>query len=224
MPPAKLDQRFGRLKFYQMLRPVVIGVVHGLAGSAAVALLVLPIIRDPIWAMAYLLVFGVGNHCGNDVDHRRYRVARDLQRSFSVIASSSWDRGRRDQPRVRFVSRLPNRFRRRFVSLGRLIAMKRSRLRGIEIHWLMVAITGILFGLVAAFVDLKPVVDENFFFSTSDPQFRQTKRFEKRFPSHPELIFAVSSQRYFFVAIPRPNPKAHTGDPGRSTLSAQSRA
>lgn len=64
VPPVKLDQRFGRLKFYQLLRPVVIGVVHGLAGSAAIALLVLPIIRDPIWAMAYLLVFGVGTIAG----------------------------------------------------------------------------------------------------------------------------------------------------------------
>ena len=64
VPSAKLDRRFGRLKFYQTLRPVVIGIVHGLAGSAAVALLVLPIIRDPIWAMAYLLVFGVGTIAG----------------------------------------------------------------------------------------------------------------------------------------------------------------
>ena len=64
VPPVKLDQRFGRLKFYRALRPIVIGIVHGLAGSAAVALLVLPIIRDPIWAMAYLLIFGVGTIAG----------------------------------------------------------------------------------------------------------------------------------------------------------------
>jgi hypothetical protein len=64
VPPAKLDRRFGRLKFYQALRPMVIGIVHGLAGSAAIALLVLPIIRNPIWAMAYLLVFGVGTIAG----------------------------------------------------------------------------------------------------------------------------------------------------------------
>jgi high-affinity nickel-transport protein len=64
VPPAKLDRRFGRLKFYQALRPVVIGIVHGLAGSAAVALLVLPIIRNPVWAMAYLLIFGIGTIAG----------------------------------------------------------------------------------------------------------------------------------------------------------------
>ncbi len=49
VPPALLDRRFGRLKIYQALRPLVIGTVHGLAGSAAVALLVLPIIHEPVW-------------------------------------------------------------------------------------------------------------------------------------------------------------------------------
>lgn len=64
VPPAKLDRWFGDSRFYQALRPLVIGTVHGLAGSAAVALLVLPIIHDPIWAMAYLLIFGVGTIAG----------------------------------------------------------------------------------------------------------------------------------------------------------------
>jgi predicted RND superfamily exporter protein len=68
-------------------------------------------------------------------------------------------------------------------------------------HWLMLVIAGALFVLVAAFVDLKPVVDENFFFSTNDPGILQTKKIERRFPSQPEVILAVwsrdiSSQRY----------------------------
>lgn len=46
------------------LRPVAIGVVHGLAGSAAVALLVLTQIREPAWAAACLLLFGVGTTAG----------------------------------------------------------------------------------------------------------------------------------------------------------------
>ena len=45
-------------------RPVVIGVVHGLAGSAAVALLVLATIRETGWALAYLAVFGIGTIAG----------------------------------------------------------------------------------------------------------------------------------------------------------------
>lgn len=41
-----------------------IGLVHGLAGSAAVALLVLASVRDPLWACGYLLVFGLGTLLG----------------------------------------------------------------------------------------------------------------------------------------------------------------
>src|SRR6059036_3347436 len=61
-------------------------------------------------------------------------------------------------------------------------------------HWEMLAVTGVLFVLVAVFVDLKPVVEENFFFSTSDPGFGQSKKIEQRFPSQPEVILAVSSR------------------------------
>jgi len=53
-----------RLGLYQLLRPLAVGLVHGLAGSAAVALLVLTAIHDPRWAIAYLLVFGVGTIAG----------------------------------------------------------------------------------------------------------------------------------------------------------------
>jgi sulfite exporter TauE/SafE len=58
------DRAFGGLGFCQGARPVAIGVVHGLAGSAAVALLVLTTIRDPTWAAAYLVVFGLGTVAG----------------------------------------------------------------------------------------------------------------------------------------------------------------
>jgi high-affinity nickel-transport protein len=60
-PLARLDRsRLGRLAFYQWLRPFVVGLVHGLAGSAAVALMILTIIRDPVAAIGYLLLFGLG--------------------------------------------------------------------------------------------------------------------------------------------------------------------
>jgi high-affinity nickel permease len=61
---AWLDRLLGRIGLYQYLRPFVVGVVHGLAGSAAVALLVLTTIRNPRWAIAYLLIFGVGTVAG----------------------------------------------------------------------------------------------------------------------------------------------------------------
>lgn len=46
------------------VRPFLVGLVHGLAGSAAVALLVLATIRDTPAALAYLFVFGLGTVLG----------------------------------------------------------------------------------------------------------------------------------------------------------------
>jgi ABC-type nickel/cobalt efflux system permease component RcnA len=59
-----LDRSVGRFGVYQCVRPLVIGIVHGLAGSAAVALLVLSTIHSPVWATVYLLIFGAGTMVG----------------------------------------------------------------------------------------------------------------------------------------------------------------
>ena len=45
-------------------RPFFVGIVHGLAGSAAAALLIVPLIDDPRWAALYLLTFGFGTVVG----------------------------------------------------------------------------------------------------------------------------------------------------------------
>src|SRR5262245_29689084 len=45
-------------------RAFLVGLVHGLAGSAAVALLIVSTVHDPRWACAYLLVFGAGTLAG----------------------------------------------------------------------------------------------------------------------------------------------------------------
>lgn len=63
-PVSRLDRRLGGLAPYRLLRPLVIGMVHGLAGSAAVALLVVAAIADPRWSALYLLVFGAGTVAG----------------------------------------------------------------------------------------------------------------------------------------------------------------
>jgi high-affinity nickel-transport protein len=55
---------FARLAARGGVRPLIIGVVHGLAGSAAIALLVLTTIREPSLAIVYLFVFGVGTVAG----------------------------------------------------------------------------------------------------------------------------------------------------------------
>ena len=58
------DRTAGKMGLYQTMRPLVVGLVHGLAGSAAVALLVLSTIKSPLWSTAYLLVFGFGTMVG----------------------------------------------------------------------------------------------------------------------------------------------------------------
>ena len=75
-----------------------------------------------------------------------------------------------------------------------------NKLTWLDAHWEMLAITAGLFVLVAVFVDLKPVVEENFFFSTSDPGFGESKKIEQRFPSQPQLVVAVSSSN---ISSPR---------------------
>ena len=63
-PLGWLDRNFGCIGFYQLLRPLFVGIVHGLAGSAAVALMVLTTIRNTKWAVVYLFDFGLGTVVG----------------------------------------------------------------------------------------------------------------------------------------------------------------
>jgi ABC-type nickel/cobalt efflux system permease component RcnA len=46
------------------VRPLIVGMVHGMAGSAAIALLVLATIRDSTLGLIYLLCFGAGTVAG----------------------------------------------------------------------------------------------------------------------------------------------------------------
>jgi ABC-type nickel/cobalt efflux system permease component RcnA len=62
--PNRTQQFVNRFGYFHLLRPLAIGLVHGLAGSAAVALLVLSMIHSPAWAIAYLVVFGLGTVIG----------------------------------------------------------------------------------------------------------------------------------------------------------------
>ena len=54
-------EKFG---VFQLLRPLVVGLVHGLAGSAAIALLILGTITDSTLALFYLFIFGIGTVIG----------------------------------------------------------------------------------------------------------------------------------------------------------------
>jgi high-affinity nickel-transport protein len=43
------------------VRPLIVGMIHGLAGSAALMLLVLSTIKSPFIAFIYIAVFGIGS-------------------------------------------------------------------------------------------------------------------------------------------------------------------
>jgi high-affinity nickel-transport protein len=82
-PVSWFDQHFEGIGIYQVARPLIVGIVHGLAGSAAVALLVLTTIRDSRWALAYLVVFGVGTIAGMML------ITAAVGLPFARVASSS---------------------------------------------------------------------------------------------------------------------------------------
>src|SRR5258708_2176369 len=63
-PLARMDRLFGKIGIYRQLRPLLVGIVHGLAGSAAIALLVLTTIRHPPLAVPYFLGFGIWTVAG----------------------------------------------------------------------------------------------------------------------------------------------------------------
>lgn len=48
------------LGMFTVLRPIVIGLVHGLAGSTAIALLILSTIHNPRLSVFYLFIFNIG--------------------------------------------------------------------------------------------------------------------------------------------------------------------
>jgi sulfite exporter TauE/SafE len=55
--PLRIWKRIG-------VRPLLIGMVHGLAGSAALLLLVIPVIPSTALKIVYILVFGAGSIAG----------------------------------------------------------------------------------------------------------------------------------------------------------------
>jgi hypothetical protein len=70
-------------------RPLLVGIVHGLAGSAAVALLVLPIFQNHLWAVIYLVVFGAGTVAGMML----VTATMALPLHWSVRRSTNFHRG-----------------------------------------------------------------------------------------------------------------------------------
>ena len=90
-PQAWLDRHLGGRGLYQLLRPLIVGVMHGLAGSAAIALLVLATIDDARWALAYLALFGLGTVVGMMI----------VTAALAVPIAYTSQRSPRIQPRLR---------------------------------------------------------------------------------------------------------------------------
>ena len=55
-----LNHNVHHIGFFQTVRPIVVGLIHGLAGSAAIALLILSTIKSPKLAALYLVIFHFG--------------------------------------------------------------------------------------------------------------------------------------------------------------------
>lgn len=60
---------------------------------------------------------------------------------------------------------------------------------GMAAGWVVFTVLVLCF--FSAHVDLKPQVDENFFFSSDDPQFQADKKITDRFPQPPQIILGV---------------------------------
>ena len=70
-----------------LLRSFSVGLVHGLAGSAAIALLVLSAIPQPLWATLYLAIFCVGTIIGMAL------ITTAIATPFMVVSrQASWIR------------------------------------------------------------------------------------------------------------------------------------
>jgi cytochrome c biogenesis protein CcdA len=76
------------------LGPLVVGGVHGLAGSAAAALLVVATVRSASWGIAYLLVFGLGTMLGMVM----------LTTALALPIGRALQRSRRAEPWMRVAS------------------------------------------------------------------------------------------------------------------------
>jgi hypothetical protein len=70
-----------------LMRSFAVGLVHGLAGSAAIALLVLSAIPEPLWATLYLAIFCVGTIVGMGL------ITTAIATPFMIVSrQASWIR------------------------------------------------------------------------------------------------------------------------------------
>lgn len=62
-----------------------------------------------------------------------------------------------------------------------------------SLHWVALAVSAALIGAVFAFVDLRPHVDEGFFFAADNPAFHEAQRIGEMFPADEQIILAAGA-------------------------------
>jgi hypothetical protein len=77
-----------RTGIWMLLRPLLVGIAHGLAGSAAIALFVMTTIPEPHWEMLYILIFGVGTIAGMAL----ITTCTALPMAFAARRFTSWNK------------------------------------------------------------------------------------------------------------------------------------
>jgi len=89
---GKLDEHAGWLHF--SLRPLVVGMIHGAAGTGALMLLVLSTIHSSLEALLYILIFGVGSVAGMLIVSMMLAVplqwaARNVASGYRVVQAAA---------------------------------------------------------------------------------------------------------------------------------------
>jgi high-affinity nickel-transport protein len=86
----ELDGSRGRthMGILTLLRPLSVGIVHGLAGSAAIALFVMTTISQPRWGVLYILIFGAGTIAGMAL----ITTCTALPMAYAASRFSAWNR------------------------------------------------------------------------------------------------------------------------------------
>lgn len=74
-------------------RTLMVGLMHGMAGSAALLLLVMTQVHDPWRGLAYVLVFGVGSMVGMGVLSMIIAVPLSLSARFLTLANNGLQLG-----------------------------------------------------------------------------------------------------------------------------------
>src|SRR5688500_8334253 len=79
--------------------------------------------------------------------------------------------------------------------MGRLRSANQPRHLRTRAQWAALALCTLLGVVLFTFVDLRPEVEADFFFSTDDPQLQGARVIDREFGSAPQIFIAAQSAR-----------------------------